>query len=56
MNGFSAIVREALEEYLKKKKGNREVRKAALETRGSLTKKEADELETKCMELRGQWR
>ena len=56
MNGFSAIVREALEEYLNKKKGDREVRNAALETRGSLTNIEADELETKCMELRGQWR
>ena len=56
MNGFSAIVREALEEYLNKKMGNREALKAALDTRGSLTKREADELEAKCVELRGQWR
>ena len=56
MNGFSAIVREALAEYLNKKTGDREILKAALETQGSLTGREADELETKCMELRGQWR
>jgi Arc/MetJ family transcription regulator len=56
MKGFSALVREALDEYLEARGRNVETVAAALATRGSLSAKEADALTAACTTIRDHWR
>ena len=54
--GFSAIVREALDVYLKQHRAKREVVAQALKLRGSFSDDEADTLEASVRQLREKWR
>ena len=56
MKGFSALVQEALDEYLETRRLDDEKVQAALATRGSLSDQEADELAATCAALRDNWR
>ena len=54
--GFSCIVQEALDQYFQREAERaRKVRKA-LQTFGSLTEEEADDLEAEVRKLRETWR
>lgn len=52
LKGFSALVSEALDEYLKARRSDGEIIAAALATRGSLSDTEADELAAACATIR----
>jgi hypothetical protein len=54
--GFSAIVREALDLYLRQHRAKRDIVARALQLRGSLSDAEADALEASVRELRDRWR
>jgi len=54
--GFSRIIEEAIEAYLKMAKENEERRRRALLVRGSLSSKEADRLRRDTAALRRSWR
>lgn len=54
--GFSGIVREALDLYLRQHRARRELVERALKSEGSFTSTEADALERSIRELREQWR
>ena len=54
--GFSSIVREALDLYLRQQHARRDLVAQALKTEGSFSKEEADALEASVRELRGKWR
>jgi hypothetical protein len=54
--GFSAIVREALDLYLRQHRAKREIVARALELRGSFSDAEADALEASVRDLRDRWR
>jgi metal-responsive CopG/Arc/MetJ family transcriptional regulator len=54
--GFSKIVEEALESYLRRDGNGEASRVKALATRGVLTEDEADELEGRAREIRERWR
>jgi predicted transcriptional regulator len=56
MKGFSALVREALDDYLEARTLDGEIIDAALHTKGSLSAAEADELESNCRSIRKSWR
>ena len=56
MKGFSPLVREALEEYLKRVEDNTPRVKAALAVRGALNESEAGKMAEACRKLRRQWR
>ncbi len=54
--GFSGLVEEALDAYLKQIEEGQETRDRALALRGSLTRMAAGALEHRTHELRGTWR
>ena len=54
--GFSAVVEEAIEAYLRDEEQRNKIRKAALRTGGSLTPKEAGRLRRRTEETRAHWR
>jgi predicted transcriptional regulator len=54
--GFSALVREAIELYLDQEARRSDRVVAASAIRGTLSKRDADALEGRCRQLRGQWR
>jgi predicted transcriptional regulator len=56
MKGFSLIVQEALEEYLRKVEDRTARIGAALAVRGALKESEARELADACLKLRMSWR
>ncbi len=56
LKGFSQIVQEALDEYLRRQEGREQEIAAALALKGSLKKKEADEFEERVRLLRESWR
>jgi len=56
MKGFSLLVQEALEEYLKRLEDRTALHEAAVAARGSLKESEADELADVSRRLRRSWR
>ncbi len=56
LKGFSQIVQEALDEYLRRQGGREQAIATALTLRGSLGKKAADELEERVRQVRELWR
>ena len=54
--GFSAIVREALDDYIKQHHAKREVIAEGLKLKGSFSDREADALEASVRHLREKWR
>lgn len=54
--GFSAVIREALDLYLRQHRARREKVEKALALRGSLSDDEAEGLERSLAQLRGKWR
>jgi hypothetical protein len=54
--GFSDVLAEAVETYLESLSRDDEKRQAALQLRGSLTEREADELRRATRSLRESWR
>ena len=56
MKGFSALVQEALDQYLKARAGRDDEVQAALAVRGTLKGKDAERLAEACRELRSNWR
>jgi hypothetical protein len=54
--GFSGIVREALDVYLKQQRAKRKVVAQALKLQGSFSDGEADALEASVRQLREKWR
>lgn len=54
--GFSSVIREALDLYLRQHRARRELVAQALELQGSFSDDEADALEATVRELRGKWR
>ena len=54
--GFSTVIREALDLYLRQHRARREKVEKALALRGSFTDAEADRLERSLAQLRGKWR
>jgi hypothetical protein len=56
MKGFSSIVQEALDEYLRRQGGKKQAIETALLLRGSLQGKSADEFESRAASLRELWR
>ncbi len=56
LKGFSQIVQEALDEYLRRQVGREQAIATALALRGSLDKKAADELEERVRQVRELWR
>lgn len=56
MKGFSAIVAEAIEKYLKTGGDDARKRRGALRLRGTLSGKEGARLRTVTAELRRSWR
>ena len=56
LKGFSSIVQEALDEYLRRQGGKEESIATALTLQGSLKGKAADEFEERIESLRELWR
>jgi hypothetical protein len=56
IKGFSSLVQEALDAYLKGAAGRAEEVQAALATRGSLRGKDGEHLADACTKMRGHWR
>lgn len=56
VKGFSQLVQEALDEYLKRQGGREEAIATALTLRGCLKGKAADEFEERVKSLRELWR
>ena len=54
--GLSGVLGEAIEAFLNKEVGRGERRKTLLSFKGSLSKKEGDDLRRVAMELREDWR
>lgn len=54
--GFSSVVREAVDLYLKTYASRKDAVRAALGVRGALTDSEADALEDDVAAIRGTWR
>ena len=54
--GFSAIVRDALDLYLRQQRGKREAVAKALELQGTFSEVDADALESSVLKLRERWR
>lgn len=54
--GFSAIVREALDDYLRQHRAKREIVAQALKLQGSFSDAEANALEASIRQLRERWR
>ncbi|MDD5308047.1 MAG: hypothetical protein PHU25_12060 [Deltaproteobacteria bacterium] len=56
VKGFSALVQEALDEYLERTEDRADRIEAALAAQGALKGKDADELAETCRALRRSWR
>jgi metal-responsive CopG/Arc/MetJ family transcriptional regulator len=56
LKGFSQLVQEALNEYLKRQSGRHDLIEAALQLKGTLTGTEADDFEQSVQSIRRQWR
>jgi hypothetical protein len=56
MKGFSSIVQEALDDYLKRQTSKKQAVAKALSLRGCLKKKDADEFEKRTKSIRELWR
>ena len=54
--GFSAVVREALDLYIRQQRAKKEAVAQALKLQGSLRDDEADALEASIVQLREKWR
>jgi predicted CopG family antitoxin len=54
--GFSALIREALDLYMRQHRARREAVAKALQAQGSFSGEEADALEASVRKLRGKWR
>jgi len=54
--GFSSLIREALELYMRQHRARREAVAKALQAKGSLSDREADTLEASVRSLREKWR
>jgi metal-responsive CopG/Arc/MetJ family transcriptional regulator len=54
--GFSGIVREAIDVYLRQHRAKREIVAQALKVQGSFSDSEADALEASVRQLRERWR
>lgn len=54
--GFSSVIRDAVDLYLRQHRAKREAILRALELEGSFSEDEADALEASVRELRGAWR
>lgn len=54
--GFSAVVREALDLYIRQHRAKREVVARALELEGTFSEDEAEALEASVRRLRERWR
>ncbi|MFL5272294.1 MAG: ribbon-helix-helix protein, CopG family [Anaeromyxobacteraceae bacterium] len=54
--GFSSVIREALDLYIRQHRAKRAAVAAALELEGSLGEDEADTLEASVLQLREKWR
>ena len=54
--GFSSVIRDALDLYLRQHRARREAVAQALELEGSFSEDEADALETSVRQLREKWR
>jgi metal-responsive CopG/Arc/MetJ family transcriptional regulator len=54
--GFSSVIRDALDLYIRQHRARRELVAQALELQGSFSDDEADALEASVRELRGKWR
>lgn len=56
LKGFSQIVQEALDSYLRGQQGKQDLIEAALGLKGSFSGKTADEFEERIAEIRKRWR
>lgn len=54
--GFSSVIRDALDLYIRQHRARRELVAQALELQGSFSDDEADALEASVRGLRGTWR
>lgn len=54
--GFSSVIREALDLYIRQHRARRELVAKALELEGSFSDEEADALEASVLRLREKWR
>ena len=54
--GFSSVIREALDLYIRQHRARREAVAQALELEGSFSEDEADALEASVRQLRERWR
>jgi metal-responsive CopG/Arc/MetJ family transcriptional regulator len=54
--GFSSVIREALDLYLRQHRARKELVEQALKLRGSFSDDEADALEASILQLREKWR
>jgi len=54
--GYSRLVREAIDLFLKERRRRDGMVKAALAQRGALRDEEADEFEARTRQIRGNWR
>ena len=54
--GFSSVIRDALDLFIRQHRARREVVARALELKGSFSEDEADALETSVRQLREKWR
>ena len=56
LKGFSAVLEEAIEDYLRGEADRAERRRTLLELAGSISPEEADELRRNIREIREHWR
>jgi len=54
--GFSSLIREALDLYMRQHRARREAVSKAIDLQGSFSEKEADALEASVRRLREKWR
>jgi hypothetical protein len=54
--GFSSLIREALDLYIRQHRARREAVSKAIDLQGSFGEKEADALEASVRQLREKWR
>lgn len=54
--GFSCLVREAIDQYLAGRREQAARVEAALEVKGALDLREAEELMANCVSIRAEWR
>ncbi len=54
--GFSSVIRDALDLYIRQHRAKKEAVARALALKGSFSSDEADEMEASVQRLRGSWR